>query len=223
MFSEIILSNIASKPKQIQISWKGQEVGKLSDQQQITQYLGNWLFMPEHKLTRGQWKNVLHTVTVVYRWQERFRKFVIFWLKHSKQQVQFQFCGKGILILITWSMIVTGTSRSSLKSNKGLQEALCSILSFQLISFVILVFYSNKINSQNSTSSLHNHRFLNHRVLWLYDTWCYHTTLLIPIQMLHIRMEVQLDQPQLSLHLLHIFCWLTQTNKSEIQFPQLLY
>jgi len=40
---------------------------------------------------------------------------VIFWLKHSKQQVQFQFCGKGILILLTWSIIFTGTSRSSLK------------------------------------------------------------------------------------------------------------
>lgn len=97
------------------------------------------------------------------------------------------------------------------------------ILSFQLIPFVILVFYNYKINSHNSTCSLHNHWFLNHRVLWLYDTWCYHTNILIPIQLLHIRMEVQLDQTQLHLCLLHTFCWLTQTNKSKIQFPQPFY
>jgi hypothetical protein len=93
-----------------------------------------------------------------------------------------------------------------------------SILSFQIISFVILVFYSYKINSQNSTRSFHNHRFLNHWVLWLYDTWCYHTNLLTPVQVLHIRTEVQLDQSQLPLYLLHTFYWLTQTNKSETNF-----
>lgn len=66
-FTEITLLNIASTPRQIQITWKGQVVHKLSDQQEITHYLGKWFFMPEHKLTGGQWNKVVHTVTAVYR------------------------------------------------------------------------------------------------------------------------------------------------------------
>lgn len=74
---------------------------------------------------------------------------------------------------------------------------------------IIFFFYSCVFQLQDKFTNF-NLQFtqspvLNHRVLWLYDTWCYHTNL-IPIQLLHSQIEIH--HSQLSLYLFHAFCCL---------------